>query len=691
MKRFILYCLTAVFAYQANAQFSGKGLGTKEDPYLVETALNVWEIRNFQGQEKKFKLINDINLSELITDTDGDAGWSPIPNFCGELDGNGYTISGLFINRPYTDNIGFFGVLGYGAYVHHLTLVYSGDIVGQNYVGGLCGNCDQTYQSNPKRRRIECCKIKAKSIRGADYKSGTSAVGGLCGFLSGYLNYDTTVDRSYVSQCVVDASQIYGNGLIGRGELNYIANNNVRANIITGSYVGGIVGSNSGSEIFNNLFEGIKITSSKESGGIFYWVRRYNYDYEGYVRSNAVICDSIITTYSDGKIGRIGVSTDGSSVSSPTDQKANKAYGKIVLKKGGDCYLATDDVLNGQGVGNILLKSRSMYSGMGWDMDNVWTIEEGETYPRLIWEVEKELNNSPLSITNNNMEVEENAILTFDAEKVITNVGGGITYTYYQCIPDEPIISNYSSSVQQVTVTISSADYSHLKWAGIDGKDADMMDVSETRSCQLGKGESIPLKLHAVFTDQDFVSYTATIRVSCEKYAITFTIVFTNENPDKPVCPTPTIDYADGRLTFNCEAEGTPEYHVTITNPDVNTHTVDGELQLERTYNIDVYATAIGYQASESAKLILCWIDTKIVDGVYDLKKEEGVPIQIRVNNGIVSVSGVEKDTPVAAYSLAGILLDSTTSSSESATLNVPASTNVFILKIGNRSVKIIN
>ena len=41
MKRFILYCLTAVFAYQANAQFSGKGSGTEEDPYLVETALNV--------------------------------------------------------------------------------------------------------------------------------------------------------------------------------------------------------------------------------------------------------------------------------------------------------------------------------------------------------------------------------------------------------------------------------------------------------------------------------------------------------------------------------------------------------------------------------------------------------------------------------------------------------------------------
>lgn len=418
MKRVFVLCLMILCVHLARGQFSGQGSGTKEDPFLVSTALNVWEIRNFQGKEKKFKLINDINLSELIADTDGLTGWSPIPNFCGELDGNGYTISGLFINRPYTDNIVFFGALGYGAYIHHLTLVYSGDIVGQNYVGGLCGNCDQTYQSYPKSsRRIEYCKIIAKSIRGADYESGASAVGGLCGFLSGYLSYDTnkkTFNRSYVNQCVVDASQIYGNGLIGRGELNCIANNSVRANIITGSYVGGIVGSDTGSEIYNNLFEGTKITSSNKGGGIFYYVRSYyDSDYRGYVRSNAVICDSIITTYYDGKIGRIGAVTDGSvPVSTPTDQKANKAYSKIVLKKGEDCYLATDDVLNGYGVGNILLKSASMYEGMGWDMENVWTIDEGSSYPRLIWEVETGLNDKvddlikeeglPIQIRKNN-------------------------------------------------------------------------------------------------------------------------------------------------------------------------------------------------------------------------------------------------------------------------------------------------
>jgi hypothetical protein len=62
-----------------------------------------------------------------------------------------------------------------------------------------------------------------------------------------------------------------------------------------------------------------------------------------------------------------------------------------VLKKDGDCYLATDDVLNGYGVGNILLKSASMYEGMGWDMENVWTIDEGNSYPKLKWEIDSKI------------------------------------------------------------------------------------------------------------------------------------------------------------------------------------------------------------------------------------------------------------------------------------------------------------
>ena len=49
-----------------------------------------------------------------------------IPDFQGVLDGNGYTISGLFINRPSVEKVGFFSDMN-SAYIHDLILVYSGD------------------------------------------------------------------------------------------------------------------------------------------------------------------------------------------------------------------------------------------------------------------------------------------------------------------------------------------------------------------------------------------------------------------------------------------------------------------------------------------------------------------------------------------------------------------------------------
>lgn len=696
MKRFILYCLTAVFAYQANAQFSGKGSGTEEDPYLVETALNVEEIRNFPKKSAvAFKLINDIDMREFIEGAYGTAGWNPISDFYGTLDGDGHVISGLFINRSSEERVGFFRNLN-NASIKNIILEYNGDIKGSFAQGALVGGlCAFSKDSNFFR-----CGIKGRNISGR-------STGGLIG------KYDS-VDSFLlykISECFVECDEISGTEYCG-GLVAYhfgavdIYNNKVYANKIKYEYnsdgyagnIGGIVGHATmfSSGIFNdvskgtlkyNLFEGqVHCNNYTNSyvGGIGGHVTSLTE-----VHSNVAICDSIVSKYNSSGIGRIAGFGDNNCLSDPTSVNANRAYNQTVLNIKGNCNYATDSKLNGMGVGDILLKGRSMYEGMGWDMENVWTIEEGATYPRLIWEVENELNKSPLSITNNNMEVEENTILTFDAEKVTTNIGGGITYTYYQCIPDEPIISNYSSSVQQVTVTISSEDYSHLKWAGIDGKNSDMMNVSETRSCQLGKGESIPLKLHAVFADQDFGSYAATVEVSWKNYTRTFQIRFLYENPNNPICPTPIIDYVDGTLVFSCDVEGKPEYHVSITNPDANTYIVNNELKLDRIYNIEVYATVEGYLTSESAKLILCWIDSKIIDGVDGLIKEEGLPVQIRKNNGKIIIAGIAKNTFVSAYSLSGTLLDSTISQAEMVTLNLPNSVDVIILKIGNKSIKI--
>ena len=694
MKRIITLLFLSLCVYVAKAQYSGSGSGTAESPYLITTALNVEEIRNFQGVAGvQFRLMNDIDMTELIEDTYGDAGWNPIPDFQGVLDGNGYTISGLFINRPTVERVGFFRDLS-NAQVHDLLLVFSGDIIGYSgnttgnyYVGGLSAICSAS--------KIERCYVKGNLF------FGIGSVGGLCGYTT--CNYDNSVS-SYISECVVEVLKIEGGisgetqcgGLIGYGSRSIITNNRVNSYIANNSNeggndndcLGGIVGYPYFSQINNNLFEGkLYATNNNRSlrvGGIVGFISSKTPVY-----SNVAICDSIILNENICEYGRI-TSNDNANLSDITATNANKAYNKTVIVRGQNILNATDSRANGLSVGQILLKNTNMYKSMGWDMDNVWFVDEGNTYPRLKWEVEKGLSKPILTIKYNETVIVENDVIPFLAEKATTDLGGGVSYTYYQCIPDEPIIVNTSNRTQQITVTITSQDYSHLKWAGIDGQNADMKESSESRTCQLERGASVPLKLHAVFADQDFGSYSATVNVSCEDYSRTFQITFTNENPNKPVCPTPDIDYSEGKLVFSCNVEGTPEYHVTISDPDVTTHVVGHELDIERTYTVEVFATAEGYQASETTKLILCWIDAKISDSVEGIISEKGLPLKIRMGNGLVTISGVENNTLVSAYTLDGVLLDSTTSTSETVTLTIPSSTEVIVLKVGDNSVKIV-
>jgi hypothetical protein len=698
MKRLFLFCLVTYCVQFANAQFSGKGSGTEEDPYLVTSALNVDEIRYFQGKEGVvFKLMNDIDMSGFIEDTYANAGWNPLPDFQGEFDGNGHTISGLFINRPKVADIGFFSKIT-GSCIHDLILVYDGDVMGiavpvhignyKYYNGSVGGLCATAIDSD-----IERCIVKGKKFKGLD------RVGGLLGCAT------SSTSSSKVTECIVECVSVVGDdcgGLIGCCNKYQITNNRVQTTMFfydcpkepdySPHFCGGVVGDSyyqgGNNKIFNNFFK----------GNIHSYSDPFEYDSKSYVGgisggtggySNVAISDSIIFHYytNNGRqiVGRIG----GIGGASPTATNANKAYSKTVIMKGKECSYATDSENDGMGIGEILLKNENMYRNMGWDMDNVWTIDDGNSYPRLKWEVEKEMDKHKLIITNQGKEINDNDELTFLAEKVTTNLGGGISYTYYQCIPDEPIIENTSSRSQQVTVTITSEDFAHLKWAGINNQETDMKEATETRTCQLERSASVPLKLHAIFAEQDFGSYTANVQVSCDNFTRNFSIRFSNENPNKPICPTPFIDYADGKLTFSCDIEGTPEYHVNITDPDVNTFTVNGELQLERTYNVEAYATAEGYQPSETACLTLCWIDKDIVEYTDGLVKEEGFPLKIRTDKGAVSVSGVLPNTFVSAYSLDGILLDSTTSASGTVNLKIPANTDAVILKFGDNSIKV--
>lgn len=127
MKRLITLAALFLCSLLTFAQFSGSGSGTESDPYLILNPIQLNQLRNFLNQSGVyFKLMADIDLTEFLEDENPSQGWQPVGNsssaaFKGILDGNGKTVSGLWIKRPSANNVGFFGYT-YGAKIKNLNV-----------------------------------------------------------------------------------------------------------------------------------------------------------------------------------------------------------------------------------------------------------------------------------------------------------------------------------------------------------------------------------------------------------------------------------------------------------------------------------------------------------------------------------------------------------------------------------------
>lgn len=175
------------------------GSGTLEDPYLVETAEQLDDVRNKMGPDVHFRQIADIDLAAY-----GDArtGWNPISGELGSYDGGGYRIRNLRIARPHADDQGLFGALilreksGQGR-LSRIALE-NVDIQGRNRVGALGGALGHVKLPG----KIENCSASGRI-------SGVTAVGGLGGNVWGY-----TVESCLVSAEVTGRESV--SPLVGR-------------------------------------------------------------------------------------------------------------------------------------------------------------------------------------------------------------------------------------------------------------------------------------------------------------------------------------------------------------------------------------------------------------------------------------------------------------------------------------------
>ena len=252
-----LCCMATSFA-----QFSGSGSGTESDPYLILNPIQLNQLRNFLNQDGVyFKLMSDIDLTEFLEDENPSQGWQPIGTssspFKGILDGNEKNISGLWINREFSDYVGFFGTLN--GTVKNLTLKGS-KVKGRNQVGFLSGSANNCT--------VENCKFEGSS-------EGVSNIGGCIGTsntanLSDILFAgDITGTGDYVGGlvgkaegngnlkgCRLDGHQVNGvnyvGGICGKANSYNISNCYVDADIIGIEYVGGIRGYVFGGDSFSS-------------------------------------------------------------------------------------------------------------------------------------------------------------------------------------------------------------------------------------------------------------------------------------------------------------------------------------------------------------------------------------------------------------------------------------------------------
>ena len=257
-----------IFTMNLNA-FSGSGNGDEDSPYLITSATELNEIRN--NPEAHYKLMNNIDLTDWITENSSIEGWEPINEFKGVLDGNGYVISGLWIERPETEKIGFFGSVA-GAIIKRTGIVIPDNkkIVGKKYVGGLVG---QTPYTTTEISIDECF------VTGGTIESKDQAAGGILGYTSTN-SVTVNIRNCYTANSTVISVDGAG-GIVGTAYRNINIENCYSTNTIisanndkaSGGIAGGFNDAKDSYTIKNSIALNPSIASSKSAGRIIGWVK----------------------------------------------------------------------------------------------------------------------------------------------------------------------------------------------------------------------------------------------------------------------------------------------------------------------------------------------------------------------------------------------------------------------------------
>ena len=300
------------------------------DTIFISTAAQLDNVRN--NLSGYYKLVTNIDLTDYLSiDSPGNPdgfGWQPIGDiqrhFAGTFDGNGYTITGLTIDRTSYYYVGLF------AYISNATIKNLGVEISPNglfggyFTGGLIG---YAYNS---------------TITGCYSKGDVAGVGSWVGGLIGFITTSELINSYAVGNVLGFSSLAVVGGLVGG--CNAVIENCYAAGTVNSFYAaGGLVGAlNMGS--MNNC---VSLSQS--------------------VKGNAFV----------GRVaGVLGMSGTLINNGARSDMEVimDNEFKTVINNSGnidGESFIAT------------ALQQKSTYEDMGWDFTTVWTIDEGNGYPSL--------------------------------------------------------------------------------------------------------------------------------------------------------------------------------------------------------------------------------------------------------------------------------------------------------------------
>ena len=388
------------------------GTGTKSDPYIIVNEEQLKAVNS--NLSSYFKLGASFSLTQ-------NESWFPLGSnayrFSGGLDGDGYTISNLYIDASTTDELGLFGYNT--GYIKNLNLT-NVNITGKNYVGALAGKnygkIDNVVVSNVNvigtanyiggmfgysEGQADNCRTQNGTVTGVSYVGGlmgqnwvalndsssnltVTATGERAGGLVGYAGYN--ISRCYATGNVTGTgSGYYFGGLVGYksgetvtdcyatgnvesvnngyvGGLIGYANNTILKSYATGNvtsktdYVGGLIGYQYGGSIENCFATGSVSGNASFIGGLV-------------GRKNA----SLINSYAIGEVSgnEAGTSSYVGGLVGYNDNGAEGATNSYWTPE------TTNQNLSSGGHRGLVKAMLYKYAYLNWNFTDIWKIDEG--------------------------------------------------------------------------------------------------------------------------------------------------------------------------------------------------------------------------------------------------------------------------------------------------------------------------